>query len=79
MLKTVEGIYRAGRIELAETPDDVREARVLVTFVETERTPPVTQHRQLVFGKYAGDGVTNDEDFKLAEFHGDPDDGLDWP
>jgi hypothetical protein len=30
--KTVEGIYRDGKIELLETPDDVDEARVIVTF-----------------------------------------------
>lgn len=34
MLKTVEGIYRQGRIELSETPTDVGEqARVLITFL----------------------------------------------
>jgi len=31
--KTVEGIFRGGRVELLETPDDVDEARVLVTFL----------------------------------------------
>ena len=35
MLKTIEGIYRQGRIELTEEPRDVREeTRVLVTFLE---------------------------------------------
>lgn len=35
MLKTIEGIYRHGRIELTEEPSDVREeTRVLVTFLE---------------------------------------------
>ena len=33
MLQTVEGIYRDGKIELSETPEDVREARVIVTFL----------------------------------------------
>jgi hypothetical protein len=33
MLKAVEGIYRDGKIELLETPPDVREARVVVTFL----------------------------------------------
>lgn len=31
--KTVEGIYRNGKIELLETPADVDDARVLVTFL----------------------------------------------
>ena len=31
--KTVQGVFRNGRIELAETPVDVDEARVIVTFL----------------------------------------------
>ena len=34
MLKSVEGIYRKGRIDLAEAPADVQdETRVIVTFL----------------------------------------------
>jgi hypothetical protein len=33
MLKSVEGTYRDGKIELAETPANVCEARVIVTFL----------------------------------------------
>jgi hypothetical protein len=33
MLKSVEGIYRNGKVELLETPDDLQEARVIVTFL----------------------------------------------
>jgi hypothetical protein len=35
MLKTVEGIYRNGKVELVETPAEVTEARVIVTFLPT--------------------------------------------
>lgn len=38
MLKTVEGIYQHGKIELLETPPDVTEARVVVTFLPAEGT-----------------------------------------
>jgi hypothetical protein len=31
--KTVEGIYRDGKVELSETPSDIDEARVIVTFL----------------------------------------------
>lgn len=35
MLKSIEGVYRNGKIELVETPSDVRdETRVIVTFLE---------------------------------------------
>lgn len=33
MLRTVEGIYREGRIDLLETPPNVAESRVIVTFL----------------------------------------------
>jgi len=33
MLKSVEGIYRDGKIELLEEPDGVNEARVIITFL----------------------------------------------
>ena len=31
--KSIEGIYKEGKVELLETPDDVDEARVIVTFI----------------------------------------------
>jgi hypothetical protein len=31
--KTIKGIYRNGKVELLETPSDVDEARVIVTFL----------------------------------------------
>lgn len=34
MLKSIEGIYRDGRIQLLEEPEGVNEARVIVTFVQ---------------------------------------------
>ncbi|MEG4515760.1 MULTISPECIES: hypothetical protein [unclassified Microcoleus] len=33
MLQSVEGIYRNGKIELLETPADMEEAQVIVTFM----------------------------------------------
>jgi len=36
MLRSVEGVYRDGKIELTELPADVQdETRVIVTFLET--------------------------------------------
>jgi glutamate formiminotransferase len=34
--KSIEGIYRNGKVELLETPTDVDEARVIVTFVSED-------------------------------------------
>jgi hypothetical protein len=36
MLKAVQGIYRDGKIELSETPPDIKEARVVVTFLPAD-------------------------------------------
>ncbi len=54
MLTTVEGIYKAGKIELIEVPEDVEEARVLVTFMETRGQTPPKAGQGLALGKYAG-------------------------
>ncbi len=35
MLKSVEGVYRNGKVELSDLPEDVRDdTRVIVTFLE---------------------------------------------
>lgn len=37
MLKSIEGVYRDGKIELSELPSDVPEhTRVIVTFLDTD-------------------------------------------
>lgn len=36
MLRSVEGIYRDGEIQLLEKPQDLKEARVIVTFLPKE-------------------------------------------
>ena len=33
MLKSIEGVYRDGKVELLEAPDDLGESRVIVTFL----------------------------------------------
>ncbi len=39
-MQSIEGIYRNGRVELSETPKEVKEARVIVTFLEAESDAP---------------------------------------
>ncbi|QSV70694.1 MULTISPECIES: hypothetical protein [Aphanizomenon] len=36
MLKTVQGIYKDGKIQLAEIPKDIHEGTVLATFLENK-------------------------------------------
>ena len=78
MLTTVEGTYHNGQIRLLETPKEMHEGRVLVTFLNDARQSP--PHRQMVFGQFAGDVLPTEEDFRIAEWHGeeefdDPDGG----
>ena len=44
MRKAVEGIYRQGKIELLETPPDVRKTRVVVTFLSVEGAIDLRAH-----------------------------------
>jgi hypothetical protein len=41
MLKAIEGVFRDGAIELAEVPGDIREAKVIVTFLPATNGGPV--------------------------------------
>jgi hypothetical protein len=65
----VAGVYKQGKIELLETPKDLREGRVRVILIEDEG--PVPAPRFLVRGKYKGVRDTTLEDFKDAEWHGE--------
>ena len=41
--KSFEGIYKQGKVELLETPDDVDEARVIVTFIPEDSVDLATR------------------------------------
>ena len=43
MLQSVEGFYKKGQIELLETPSNIEESQVIITFLPTKPTPE-TQH-----------------------------------
>ena len=70
MMTTVEGVYKNGQVELLEKPVGVQESRIIVTFLEPKREEP--QPQMLQYGKYAGPITTSEEDFKIAEWHGEP-------
>ncbi len=45
MLKTIEGVYRGGQIELAEIPHNIREETyVIITFFESSDVDLRTRH-----------------------------------
>lgn len=76
MLQSVKGIYRQGKIELLETPNNLEESSVIITFLEDK---PIQKYAKLMcFGMFTGDYQSTEEDFSFAEFQGDADDHLDW-
>jgi hypothetical protein len=76
MLQTIQGIYRNGKIELTEIPQDISESQVFVTFFKPQL---VTLASQIMsFGMFLGAQQSTESDFKDTEFNGDADDGLGW-
>ena len=81
MMQSVKGIYRDGKVELLEPPAGIAEGgEVIVTFVEAKpKDKPSKMMRLGMFSsEKTGRALSTEEDFKMAEFHGDDDDGLDW-
>lgn len=87
MMQTVKGVYRNGRVELLEPPSSIFEGEVFVTFVKentvsvatSETTSETTDAapRRMYRGMLASHAQhSTEEDFKVAEFYGDSDDGL---
>ena len=76
MLQAIEGVYKDGNVELAERPQGISESRVIVTFLSTHTLSKNTQF--MTFGMFSGANQSTEDDFKLAEFSGDVEDGLDW-
>ena len=76
MLQTIQGMYRNGKIELAEIPQDITESQVFVTFFKPQSVSLASQF--MSFGMFSGSQQSTEADFKDAEFNGDIDDALGW-
>jgi len=76
MLHTIQGIYRNGKIELAEIPQDIMESQVFVTFFKPELVSRASKF--MSFGMFSGLPQSTDADFQDAEFNCDIDDNLVW-
>jgi len=63
--KPIRGVYREGRIELAETPSFPEGTIVTVAAVD-ER---VLQNKSIRFGMFPGPPFSTEEDFREAEYH----------
>jgi len=69
MLTTVEGIYKQGQIKLNEMPVGIEETRVLITFLPVETRMP--SQRRMFYGQFAGERMSTEEDFRIAEWRGE--------
>ena len=69
MSKTIEGIYKNGKIELKEIPEDISQSNVLITFLSDQKKTSVRKKQQIYFGMFAGDNQSTEADFKEAEFN----------
>lgn len=79
MLQTIEGIYKNGKIQLTETPENISESQVLITFLGKNKNTIKTKSTKMIyFGMFLGKNQSTEADFKEAEFKGDLDDNLDW-
>jgi hypothetical protein len=76
MLQTIQGIYRNGKVELAEIPQDITESQVFVTFFKPESVSRAIQF--MSFGMFSGSQQSTESDFRDAEFNGNVDDSLGW-
>ena len=70
MLLTIEGTFKDGKVELSETPQGLREAKVLVTFLGSAQAKPPPQMMRL--GQFRGpaEKMSTEEDFRIAEWRG---------
>ena len=62
MLQTIQGIYRNGKVELAEIPKDITESQVFVTFFKPESVSRASQF--MSFGMFSGSQQSTEADFK---------------
>lgn len=74
MLQSIKGVYKDGAIKLAETPENIEETQVIITFLEAE---PKIAKQIIYFGMFTGAKQSDRGNFKIAEFCGDFDDSLD--
>ena len=62
MLQTIQGIYRNGKVELAEIPKDITESQVFVTFFKPQSVSRASQF--MSFGMFSGSQQSTEADFK---------------
>jgi hypothetical protein len=70
MVSIVKGVLKDGKLELLEKPAGLHDGEVTVTLVQAEDAALIP--RYLTRGKYKGGRMSTEEDFKDAEWRGEP-------
>jgi hypothetical protein len=67
MTTIVEGVYKQGKIELADPPADLPEGPVRVIVIPQDGRPKPPP-RMMTFGMFRGDRMSTLDDFKFTEW-----------
>jgi hypothetical protein len=65
--KSIRGVYRAGKVELAEDAGLAEGTEVVVTVPAGSHPGPM-----ITLGMFPGPPFTTEEEFKAAKWHGEP-------
>ncbi|MEH1983224.1 MAG: hypothetical protein V7L27_28815 [Nostoc sp.] len=65
MLQSIEGVYKNGNIQLSELPSDVSESRVIVTFLEPDKSQIKKQIMR--FGMFFGHEQSTEKSYELHD------------
>jgi hypothetical protein len=83
MHRQIKGVFRDGKVELTEAPPaGIKQAEVVITFPDEKEASaqvPPSEPRYIYFGMFKGLRQSTEEDFKIAEWHGDADLDPDMP
>jgi hypothetical protein len=76
----IEGTWEEIARHAGELAASGKRLKLIVPSDETQSETLSEKHLagRAYFGMFKGSTEATEEDFKEAEFHGDPDDGLDW-
>jgi len=78
--QVIEGTWEEIASRAGELAASGKRLKLIIPADEPERGTPneIRSASRAYFGMFKGPKESTEEDFKEAEFHGDPDDGLDW-
>ncbi|MFN6526847.1 hypothetical protein [Nostoc sp. ChiSLP03a] len=65
MLQSIEEVYKNGNIQLSELPSNVSESRVILTFLQPEKSP--IQKQIMRFGMFSENKQSTKKTYELHD------------